>query len=137
MSQPIALIGPATLDMIGVTPLGFAEVMEARWPGKPVFGGEPVYQPTGLGDHMETLHLACRPHVFGGLENYEALKALCSSQTPSTFVRMLGLVGVNMGLVGIRTVSREEQKIAPGGVGWRWEFTVELLYLGQHAGGGF
>jgi phage protein U len=137
MSQPLALIGSAFVEVIGLTPLGFAETMEANIASHPVFDSAPYYQPVGGGDHIETLYLACRPQVFGGLGNYQALKLLCHAREPVPYIRMSGLVGGYMGLVFVQTVSREERRIGPGGVGWRWEFTVELLYAGQHAGGGF
>lgn len=135
MSQPIAVIGGAMVEVIGLSPLGFAEVVEANWARHAVFGEEPYYQPASGGDAVETLHLACRPHVMGGLANYEALKRHCRRLEPVPFIRMSGLVGGYRGLVAVRSVSREETKIAPGGVGWRWEFTVELLYVGANAGG--
>ena len=137
MSHPLALIGDATLEVIGLTPLGFAEVVEANWARHAVFDAEPFYQPVSGGDDVETLHLACRPHLMGGLENYQALKRHCKAREPVPFIRMSGLVGGYQGLVAVRTVSREENKIAPDGTGWRWEFTVELLYVGAQAGRGF
>jgi len=137
MSQPLALIGSAIVEVIGLTPLGFAETMEANIARHAVFDSEPYYQPASGGDNIETLYLACRPHVFGGLDNHQALRRHCRERQPVPFIRMSGLVGGYMGLVFVQTVSREERRIGPGGVGWRWEFTVELLYAGQHAGGGF
>ena len=94
-------------------------------------------QPTGGGEHIETLALACRPLVHGGLENYVALRELCRARTPVPFIRMSGLVGNYFGLVAVQRLSREENRIAPGGAGWRWEFTAELLYLGIGVGGVF
>ncbi|MBG0796864.1 phage tail protein [Methylocystis sp. L43] len=137
MSQPIALIGSAIVDVIGITPLGFGEIMEANWARHPVFDSDPYYQPASGGDHIETLHLACRPHIFGGLDNFQSLKRHCKAREPVPYIRMSGMVGGYQGLVAVQTVSREERRIAPGGVGWRWEFTIELLFIGEHAGGGF
>lgn len=137
MSQPIAIIGGAMVEVIGLSAMGFAEVLEANWARHAVFDSEPYYQPVSGGDDVETLHLACRPHVHGGLANYQTLKALCKARQAVPFIRMSGLVGGYQGLVAVRTVSREETKIAPNGAGWRWEFTVELLYVGASAGGGF
>lgn len=137
MSQPLAIIGSALVDVIGLTPLGFAEVVEANWASHGVFDSERYYQPASGGDQVETLHLACRPHVMGGLDNYAALKGHCKARDAVPFIRMSGLVGGFQGLVAVRTVSKEEHKIAPDGAGWRWEFTVELLHIGEHAGMGF
>ncbi|MCC3246123.1 phage tail protein [Methylocystis sp. WRRC1] len=137
MSQPLALIGAATCEVIGISPMGFAETMEANWARHMVFDSEPYYQPVGGGEHRETLHLACRPHVMGGLDNYRALQRACRERRPVPFIRMSGLVGGYQGLVAVETVSKEEQRIAPDGMGWRWEFTVELLYVGETAGGVF
>lgn len=137
MSQPIAIIGDAIVEVIGITPMGFAEVLEANWARHAVFDSEAYYQPVSGGDDVETLHLACRPHVMGGLDNYAALKRHCKAREPVPFIRMSGLVGGYQGLVALRTVSKEENKIAPDGTGWRWEFTIELLHIGEHAGMGF
>lgn len=137
MSQPLAIIGPAIVEVIGLSPMGFAEVVEANWARHAVFDAAPYYQPVSGGDQVETLHLACRPHVMGGLEHYRALKAVCQARAPVPYIRMSGLVGGYQGLVAVRTVSKEETKIAPDGAGWRWEFTVELLYVGASAGVGF
>jgi phage protein U len=137
MSIPLAVIGNALVEVIGLSPLGFAEEIEANWAAHGVFDSEPYYQPASGGDHVETLHLACRPHVMGGLENYSALKTHCKARDAVPFIRMSGLVGGYQGLVGVRRISKDERKIAPDGAGWRWEFTVELLHLGEHAGMGF
>lgn len=137
MSQPLAIVGSAIAEVIGMSPMGFAEVAEANWASHGVFGGERYYQPASLGDNVTTLHLACRPHVMGGLENYAALKRHCRQLEPVPFIRMSGLVGGFQGMVAVRTVSKEENRIAPDGTGYRWEFTVELLHIGEMAGMGF
>lgn len=137
MSQPLALVGDAMVEVIGLTPLGFAETMEGNIASHAVFDSEPYYQPVSGGDNVETLHLACRPHVFGGLQNYQALKRHCRERESVPFIRMSGVVGGYQGMVFVQTISREERRIAPGGAGWRWEFNIELLYARQHAGGGF
>jgi phage protein U len=137
MSQPLAIIGDAIVEVIGISPLIYARVNEANWPGHAVFDGEPYYQPTSRDDKVETLHLACRPHLMGGLDNHLALERHCERLEPVPFIRMSGLVGGFQGMVAVRTVSKEEAKIAPDGAGWRWEFTVELLYIGEIAGTGF
>ena len=137
MSIPIAIIGDALVEVLGLSPMGFARTMDANWAAHPVFEGAPYYQPTALGDRIETLHLACRPHVMGGLDNHIALERHCARLEPVPFIRMSGLVGGFQGMVAVKTVSKEETKIAPGGAGWRWEFTVELLYIGEQAGAGF
>jgi hypothetical protein len=35
--------------------------------------------------------------------------------------------------VGIKKLSSSEKKLAPDGVGFRWEFSVELINLGEQA----
>ncbi len=137
MSQPIALIGSSVVDVLGINPLGFSENMEANFVRHRVFGADLYVQPVGGGENVETLNLACRPHVYGGLENYVLLKELCRSRLPVPFIRMSGLVGSYSGLVVIQSISREENRIAPTGIGYRWEFTVELLYVGRNIGVGF
>jgi phage protein U len=136
MPLPLALIGPATLEVIGLNPQGFDWSGEANWAAHPVFDSEPFYQPVSGGEESATLHLACRPHVYGGLENYQALKRILRTREPAPFIRMSGLVGGYQGLVGVRRLSSSESRIAPDGTGWRWEFTVELLFVGASAGGG-
>lgn len=133
MSFPLAVIGPSVLEVIGLNPQGFDWQGTAVWASHPVFDDEPFYQPTAGGEETETLHLACRPHVMGGLENYEALKLIMRARQPVPFIRMSGMVGGYQGLVGVRQVSKEERKIAPNGAGYRWEFTAELLYVGRNA----
>lgn len=137
MSQPIALIGSSVVDVIGINPLGFSENMEANFALHRVFGADIYVQPVGGGENVETLNLACRPHVHGGLNNYLLLKELCGTRMPVPFIRMAGLVGSYSGLVVIQRISREENRIAPTGIGYRWEFNIELLYVGQNIGVGF
>jgi phage protein U len=136
MSQPLALVGPATLEVIGFNPQGFGWEGEANIAAHPVFDSDIYYQPVSGGEEVETLHVACRPHVFGGLGNYEALKGIMKSRKPVPYIRMSGLVGGYRGLVLVRRVSKDERKIAPDGAGWRWEFMAELVFAGASGGGG-
>ena len=137
MSQPLALIGPAVVEVIGVSPTGFGETMEAGWARHSVFGADMHFQPISGGENVETLQLAARPHVHGGLQNYRLLRELNASRQAVPFLRMSGIVGSYHGLVAVQRISRDEQRISPLGAGWRWEFTVELLYLGRNLGAGF
>lgn len=136
-AAPIALIGGAVVDVLGISPVAFGESIEANWAKHAVFDSEMVFQPVSGGEHVETLNLACRPHVYGGLENYRLLQTLCRTRASVPFIRMSGLVGSYFGLVAVQRVSREESRFAPDGAGWRWEFTAELIYLGLNIGGGF
>ncbi|MBY6244031.1 phage tail protein, partial [Methylosinus sp. Sm6] len=102
MAFPLAVIGPAVLEVIGINPQGFDRSDSALWPSHPVFDDDPFIQPTAGGESTETVHLACRPHVMGGLANYEALKGVLRARQPVPFLRMSGLVGGYMGMVGVR-----------------------------------
>jgi phage protein U len=135
MSLPLALIGSAVLETIGFNPQGFEYAGEAIWATHLVFDEEPFHQSTAGGEETETVYLACRPHVFGGLQNYEALKSDMRKREAVPFIRLTrGFRGSYQGLVGVRSLSKAERKIAPGGMGYRWEFTAELLYVGRQAG---
>ena len=136
MTLPLALIGPAIVEVIGINPTGFGANMEATFARHQVFGSELFIQPVGGGENVETLNLACRPHVHGGLENYSILQGLCRARLPVPYLRMSGLVGINNGLVVIQRIGRDENAIAPTGIGRRWEFTVELLHVGNATGVG-
>jgi len=137
MSGPLALIGAAVVEVIGLNPSKFDWRGEANWPSQAIFGQNPLYQPTGLGDQVTTVTLAARPHVMGGLGNYEALRSHFRAQDVVPFIRLVGLIGVYEGDVGIRSLSSTEEKLAPDGVGRRWEFTAELLHVGLLAAGSF
>lgn len=135
MSGALILLGSAVIERIGLNPQGIDWQLEANWPGRPVFGGSPIYQPTGLGDETIRLLLAARPHVMGGLSNFDALKAHTRNQDVIPFIRLnADLSGSFEGNVAIRRLSSIERKIAPDGVGFRWEFGVELLNLGGLGG---
>lgn len=137
MSLPLALIGGAVLEVIGFNPTRFEWSGEANWPSQPIFGGEPLYQPTGLGDQITTVTLAARPNVMGGLDNYRALREHFRAQDVVPFIRLSGLIGIYEGDVGIKSLSATEEKLAPNGLGRRWEFTAALLHVGQRAAGSF
>lgn len=137
MSLPLALIGSAVLEVIGLNPTGVDWSGEANWPGHAIFDSEPFYQPTGRGDETTTLTLAARPHVMGGLGNYEMLRSHWRRQDVVPFIRLSGMVGQYLGDVGVKKLSAHEERLAPDGIGRRWEFTAELLHLGRHAAGGF
>lgn len=135
MSGALILLGSAVLERIGLNPQGIDWALEAHWPGRPVFGSRPVYQPTGLGDEVTHLALAARPQVMGGLDNFYALQAHARNQDVIPFIRLNGdLSGSYLGNVGIRRISSHEWKLAPNGIGYRWEFQVELLNLGSVLG---
>lgn len=138
MSIPLCAIGNAILEVIGLNPQRIGYRSEARWPEQAVFDDEPFYQPTGMGPRIITLHLAARPHVMGGMENYAALKAHHEAQDVVPYIRLAaGLVGEVAAEVAIQRLSHEEEKLAPDGVGRRHEFDVELLIVGRMAGGLF
>lgn len=136
MSAPLCAIGGAILEAVGLAPVSFGYRSESRWAAQPVFGGDVYYQPTGLGERIMPLRLAARPHVMGGLLQYRILKAHHEAQDVVPYIRLtaalVGDVGPN---VAIRRLSHNEEKIAPDGTGRRWEFDVELLLVGDQAGG--
>lgn len=135
MSAPLCAIGAAVLEVIGLNPQEYGYRSEANWPGEPVFDGEPFYQPTGMGNRVHTLRLAARPHVMGGLAQYAILKAQHEARRAVPYIRLSGdLIGDVGEDVAIVKLGHHESKIAPGGVGRRWEFDVELLIVGRQAG---
>jgi phage protein U len=134
---PLAAIGPAILETIGFNPQGFDYSAQARWPGQAVFGGGLVYQSTGMGEETLMVRLACRPHVMGGLDQYQILKQVMIAQEVVPFIRLgMGLVADVMGNVAVRSLSHHEEKIAPDGLGYRHEFEAELVFVGDALGAG-
>lgn len=135
MSLPLGAIGGATIEIVGFNPSEFSYRSEALWPDEKIFGREPLYQPTGMGERVLTVRCACRPHVMGGLANYAALKAHHERQDVVPYIRMgAGLVGEVQGMVFIRTLGHEERRLAPDGRGYRHEFDVELVFAGNGGG---
>ena len=131
MSQALILLGSAVLEVIGLNPREISWEITANWPGIPIFGSSPVYQATGLGDEKITLTLATRPHVLGGLDQWGTLQGHARNQDIIPYIRLnADFSGSFLGNVGITRLSSRESKLAPDGVGYRWEFTVELLNLG-------
>jgi phage protein U len=131
MSGALIMLGDAMLETIGLNPQGIDWVLEAHWPGRAIFGSSPLYQATGLGDETLTLALAARPHVMGGLDQWGVLKSHGRAQDVIRYIRLnADASGSFMGNVGIKRLSSSERKLAPNGVGYRWEFVVELINLG-------
>jgi phage protein U len=137
MSQALCVIGAATLDVIGLNPKEFDYKSKANWPNQAVFNDNPFYQPTGMGERILTLKLACRPHEMGGLDDYAILKQHHENQDVVMFMRLIndgqGLLGENMGQVAITDLSHSESKIAPSGLGYRHEFEATLTFVGDNA----
>jgi phage protein U len=131
MSGALIALGAAVLEVIGLNPQGIEWEKDYHWPGRPIFGGSPLYQPTGFGDETLTLQLATRPHIMGGLDQWAILQAQADALLPIPYIRLNGdLSGSFMGNVGIIRLSSWERKLAPDGMGYRWEFSVKLLNLG-------
>ena len=138
MSQPLAMIGEAILEVIGLNLQGIDEDGSATWAGLAVFDDDMFWQATAGGEKTITLRLACRPHVTGGLDQYEALKRVRDARAPVDFLRMIGSSAEYQGRVGVRRVGRQERKLAPDGRGWQQEFTCELIVMGRNSeGAGF
>lgn len=138
MSLPLAMIGEAMLEVIGLNPQLIDEDGAAVWAGLKVFDDDVFWQPTANGEKTITLRLACRPHVTGGLDQYEALKRVRDAREPVDFIRMIGSSAEYQGRVGVRRVTRAERKLAPDGRGWMQEFSCELVVMGRNSeGGGF
>ena len=136
MSIPLAAIGNATLEVIGFNPRSFDYSSESVWVGHQVFDDEIYWQPTAGGEETLTVKLACRPHVMGGLDQYERLKAHHKARDIVPFIRLVGgWSGEMIGDVAIRKLSHTEEKIAPDGIGYRHEFDVSLILVGRRAGG--
>jgi len=132
----LAVIGEATLKVIGLGPQEIIREAEANWPSQQVFDADTFYQPTGDGEVTMTLRLATRPHTHGGLEQYAALERHRKNRDVVMFMRLSaassGLpVGEVLGNVFVRSLSSREEKIAPDGIGWRYEVEVELVFCGE------
>lgn len=134
----LAMIGSATLQMIGISPMGSETGGESLWPALQPFGGDPLYQPTANGEQLITLRLAARPLVMGGLEQHALLEAHRRQRDVVPYLRIFAAAGFPIAEfvadVGVRRLSATEEKIGPAGMGHRWEFTAELLVLGRAAG---
>lgn len=139
MSIPLCTIGQATLEVIGLNPKSIDYKSKANWPNQPVFDDAPFYQPTGMGERTVTLKLAARPHVMGGLDQYALLKQHHENRDVVTYMRLIedaeGLFGDIVGEMAIVDLSHTEEKIAPGGLGWRHEFEVTMHLVGANAAG--
>lgn len=137
MSHPLCALGAATFDMIGLNPRDFDYDSEAHWPDLPVFDGPPFYQATGLGERILVVKLAARPHVMGGMDQYAIVKGHHERQDVVPFIRLAaGYVGEMMAEVAITRLGHREERLAPGGVGRRHEFILQLKVV-ETVGGGF
>lgn len=136
MSIPLAMIGRATLEVLGFNPQEFDFSSEATWVGHQVFDDELYWQPTAMGEQTLSIRLACRPHVMGGLNQYEALKRHHVNRDVVPFIRLMsGWAGAMVGDAAVRRLSHTESKPAPSGVGYRHEFSADLILVGRRAGG--
>lgn len=140
MSGPLCAIGAAVLEVIGLNPQSYGYRSEAHWPHRDVFDGSPFYQPTGMGERIHQLRLAARPHVMGGLDALAILRRQHEALVAVPYIRLSG--GLSGGLVGevgedvaITRLGIQEERIAPDGIGRRWEVDVELTVVGRQAGG--
>lgn len=138
MSHPLAAVGGATFEILGLNPGEFDYAAEASWPSDQIAGRGPLYQATGLGERVLTIAAMARPHVTGGLGSYAALKALMESQQVVPFVRLgANLVGEVAGAVFVRHLRHREGKQAPDGVGYKHEFEFELVFVDSLEAGGW
>lgn len=141
MAHPLMAIGSAILEAVGLSPSDVGDKGDGRWVALDVFGDAPFVQPTGLGEKTMALTLAARPHVTGGFDAVEALKAHRDNQDAVPVIRLgAGLFGIAvggemLGMFGVRKVEPKETKIAPSGRGHRLEVEVELVHLGDAEGG--
>lgn len=140
--MPLCAIGNAILEVLGLNPSTFDYASDANWPSQAVFDEEPYYQPTGLGARAMTIALAARPHVMGGLEQFEALKRHHEAQDVVPYIRLTGVaiggffqIGRVGGDVAVQHISQSEKRLAPDGLGYRHEFEAKLLFVGRRAGG--
>lgn len=136
----VMMIGAAVFRVIGAGPTKITDKRSANWPEQEVFGGEPFIQPTGLGARTLSLSIATRPHELGGLDAFALLKAYRDALEPQPVLRLTlgaGLApgGDYLGLWAVTSFEHEESKIAPSGIGWRHEGTLELKALGELATG--
>ncbi len=141
MSGPLCLIGHCVAERIGLNPREYKYDGQAVIAAHQLFDAEPFYQPTAMGEETVTVTLATRPHVFGGLRNWEALRAHMRARDVVPFFRLYGAegggfpIGDFLGDVVVRHLTGTEGKSAPDGLGYRHEFTAELLFVGGRAGG--
>lgn len=139
MSGVLCTIGGATLKVIGLNPQEFERTIEAEWADESVFETGPFYQPTAEGARTMNVRLVTRPHTHGGLEQYAILEQHCRNRDVVLFMRLSAVasglpIGEVLGNVFIRSLSSREEKIAPDGIGWRYECDAELVFCGDMAG---
>ena len=128
----LAALGPAILMVIGLNPHEDEWSGEASWPSAQVFDGDPLYQPTGMGEEVLTLRCRTWPHVMGGLDTLETLKALMRGREVVPYIRIAThLAGEMQGDVAIRKLRHREARKAPDGVGRTHDVEIELVFVGD------
>ncbi|WP_296579590.1 phage tail protein [Xanthobacter sp.] len=133
MSHPLYAVGAAMFEIVGMVPSANDYQSEAQWPDAQVFGTEPFYQPTGMGQRVLALRAGCRPHVMDGLTAYTALKRHHERQDVVPYIRMgVNLVGEVTGSVFVRRVGHLEEHFAWDGRGYRHGFDFELVLVGRN-----
>ncbi len=132
MSHPLASVGTALFEIIGLQTEHADYQSEASWPDGELFGRGPFYQPTGLGEAVLSLRAACRPHVMDGLTAYAAIKRHHERQDVVSYIRLgRGLVGEVQGSVFVRRLGHAEERFAPDGLGRHHTFDFELVFVGR------
>jgi len=142
MSGPLCVIGDCVAERIGLNPRDYKYDGQMVVATHQVFDDEPFHQPTAMGEEKITVTLATRPHVFGGLQNWEALRRHMKAREVVPYFRLYGMetgggfpVADFVGDVLVQHLTGSEGKQAPDGLGFRHEFTAELLLVGSRAGG--
>lgn len=125
-------IGGAILYTIGgLNPQRITTESESRVPGHPVPSGMD-YQLTGMGEKVTTLEARTWPHVMGGLDALQILRAHHEAQNEVNFIRLHGnYIGqLANGPVVIQTLEADEEKLHPhDGVGRIVDVSLTLIHL--------
>lgn len=135
MSAPIYCVGPAMFQAVGLSPGRRGYQSEALWPSAPVFGSEPLYQATAMGERAWQLRAHCRPHIMAGDVVYAAMRALHERQAVVPFISLkAAYLGDMLAMVFVRRLGLYEDKWAPDGRAYRQEFDFELVRAGSLGG---
>lgn len=130
--QVLAAVGRAQLRVIGLNPQRLVTESEARFPGAPTWRGMD-YQPTGLGERRFAIEARTAPHIFGGLDALDLLRAYHEAQSPQSYIRLgRSFAARRVGLVVIRNLAVTETHLHPAdGMGRIVDVELDLIQVGD------
>jgi phage protein U len=130
---PMISIGGALLHRVGgLNPQRLSYSSEARFPGHPVQAGMD-YQKTGLGERSTTIEARTWPHVMGGLDAVEILRAIHETQAEVQMIRLqANYLAIVDSVVVIQALELDEDKLHPfDGIGRIVDVRLGLLRMPQ------